>query len=529
MNVRSHSAAFSGVTAKYMFLFSAVLLLLCGFISTQAEGQWHSVLTSINGPSAVYHGIARPDGSIYLAVTSGMVGGQMPKGIVVRLNSIGELEAVQVLDIPEYMTVATHLFQPLDTSRLIVAGTSGDWSDQFGDDWMNILIATINANLDGSPVVYDAIGPSARNTSTGDGYIAGNGDLILGHYNFQDFNGSDFEFWATRWSVESGMMDSTLLLQNSEYGKLHAIVPTSNGTSLAAMPAVPPGCSPGFNGLIHLDGGLDPDYCYGMVPIAFDFQGTAEFFQDNLSLISLPNSDLLISGMYTHVLSPSVNPLCTGLQLMDSVGSLITQRSWIHPQYNAYGPAVVRGLAVLPTGDIYTALCENYQWGSAWPEDNLPSNIRVIKLDPMLNVLGEYVIEGIPFNKYYNLNTVLAAHDGGLFVMGSVYDLNDTGSEPHGWIAKVTPEQFVTVPEHMNSIFHVFPNPGSDELALQLAGPVPGGRLHIIDLGGRKVIEHSISGLHQRLSLGMLPSGIFLLRLVDERDVQLGTARWVKQ
>ena len=156
------------------------------------------------------------------------------------------------------------------------------------------------------------------------------------------------------------------------------------------------------------------------------------------------------------------------------------------------------------------------------------SNIHVLRMDTALNILGEYIFNGDQLNHYYYLSSLAASPDGAIYVVGSVVDYNDAEPRPRAWIARVGPEQFVSVPELDQATISIYPNPGVTGFTLETSFLKPGSTVKVFDLLGNLVKEQLLNAATEYIELGSTVAGLYLVRVVA-RDGSSWSAKWLKE
>ncbi len=195
------------------------------------------------------------------------------------------------------------------------------------------------------------------------------------------------------------------------------------------------------------------------------------------------------------------------------------------------GPAGIQGHDLTYDGKLIFAMIENFFPGPPnYEMGTAPSRVRVYRLDTLLNVECEFLLDGFEDNAYYYLTRIKATSDGGAVLMGSRRDLN-TMEQPRGWIMKLGPDQCYTGLEEQ-SVYgesQVYPNPGSDGFTLLLNGPVlRRGRLLLYDAQGRSLAEYPIEHSVATVDARHLSSGMYLYRVLDQAGVPVVAGRWIK-
>ncbi|MBX2980804.1 MAG: T9SS type A sorting domain-containing protein [Flavobacteriales bacterium] len=200
-------------------------------------------------------------------------------------------------------------------------------------------------------------------------------------------------------------------------------------------------------------------------------------------------------------------------------------------QYFADYTGSYQGHDTLSDGRIIFAMVENFFPGPPDPElGNEPSRIRIYRLDSLLNVECEFLLDGFEDNAYYYLTRIKAASDGGVLLMGSRRDLLAM-EQPRGWIMKLGPDQcHMGVQEHRSTEATVFPNPGHGGFTVLVNGPaIRGGQLELYDALGGQVAAIEFDGNIATVDASILANGLYVYRIMDRTGLPLARGRWVKE
>lgn len=76
--------------------------------------------------------------------------------------------------------------------------------------------------------------------------------------------------------------------------------------------------------------------------------------------------------------------------------------------------------------------------------------------------------------------------------------------------------------------FSLSPNPGTDELSIELADAVTGSSLALFDATGREVLRTPLNARRTTITTGHLRPGLFNYRLLDAQNGLLGRGSWMK-
>lgn len=243
----------------------------------------------------------------------------------------------------------------------------------------------------------------------------------------------------------------------------------------------------------------------------------------------LSGDTLLVSGRFGTIFPMGMRAAMVRLAPDGTYAGLFLPRS----QYTHDFVGARQSHDMTPEGKVVFAMVENFFTGPPDPVlGTWPSRIHVYRLDTLLNVECEYIVDGFETNTYYFLTRIKATSDGGLLLMGSSRNLG-TMEEPQGWIMKLGPEQCLPLAVEEVAMMHginVFPNPGTDGFTLVLNGPpVQGARMELLDTMGQVVRQGKLDQSVMDVATDGLAPGMYLYRVTDRLGHVLGSGRWVKQ
>ncbi len=128
----------------------------------------------------------------------------------------------------------------------------------------------------------------------------------------------------------------------------------------------------------------------------------------------------------------------------------------------------------------------------------------------------------------YELSNIKLAPDGGVFLVGQVYDWNTQYNERDIFVMKVDENGLITSvngEEFQVADAIVFPNPGTDILYIQSGFEVKEFRM--MDINGRMVLQQPIHSLTEGIEVNQLPAGTYLYQIIG-RDGKMQHGKWVK-
>jgi hypothetical protein len=99
--------------------------------------------------------------------------------------------------------------------------------------------------------------------------------------------------------------------------------------------------------------------------------------------------------------------------------------------------------------------------------------------------------------------TILKTNDGGGFFVG----LNDLSPK--------------------SNQIKIYPDPASNQITIETSETAANSQLSIMNLNGEEVLTHSIIKPKTQIDISNLPSGIYFVRMTNDRNVEVG--KFVKQ
>lgn len=109
----------------------------------------------------------------------------------------------------------------------------------------------------------------------------------------------------------------------------------------------------------------------------------------------------------------------------------------------------------------------------------------------------------------------MLSFDNGVFLVGTY---NATGME----LLKITSEN-LSVSSQNDKVFSIFPNPVIDNFTIH--GSVDFNFIELFDLQGREVKRFAKNDMY---NLGFLPSGVYIIRLINDQGAMIGSQKIIK-
>jgi hypothetical protein len=424
----------------------------------------------------------------------------------------------------EYFSIAgastgPSLFVSSTPDEILLTGTWRPWPISAADSMRPAFFRT-DATLQPIAATYGGLGGKQIGYSSS--YQDSDGNIRMAYQCLVD-DANPQQFKAVTFSPQGAVLDSAFLQETFSFPTLGSLQPLLNGNSVLLTSA----CLWGLQTvsqtmLVELDDAWGIEQV-SPVPLANpNFQSGLSALGWPLYSVMLPSGNLVASGQYWRSFS---NDRGAALQRLTPNGDLLGQWEADSP-YDMDIPAWISGVDLGPDGNLYYAQLNNWTLGG--PENPVPSQVQLFKLDTSFNVLGSYLIDGLADSTFYYPSVVKATPDGGLVVGGSRKDLSVPNAPMVAWLAKFGPEDLVSVPEWQSPLLGVYPNPGSDGFTAKFMRPLPGAMLQVFDTRGVLVHAQAVSDLQQVMAMGDQPSGIYVIHLRDAEGAFVSCVRWVK-
>jgi hypothetical protein len=76
--------------------------------------------------------------------------------------------------------------------------------------------------------------------------------------------------------------------------------------------------------------------------------------------------------------------------------------------------------------------------------------------------------------------------------------------------------------ELQKSRLSIYPNPATDKITIEISGVTEENNLSIVNIEGMELIRQKITDNKTEIDIGNLPSGVYFVRLTDEKTVEMG-------
>lgn len=502
----------------------ALLIGLAIVAHVRAQWGWEQVLEVDASATWALHAVDIGNGDVYVTVREQVIaGGDDERAHVYHLGSDGELiDETQLVWGTHIVSTSRILFAPHE-GTLNVMGAIRDGDPQ--NSAHAACLAFFKLDLALNPLFSGTYGTCGEQYGYMTACIGVDSTVAVGYTIMQSSGTGEQQLHTLKLSLNGDSLAGQHLMSIEGWGSVDAIRFQPNGGYVMMVDGFDLFGLNGVGYVVYLDDDGVPIVGNRLEPMGDEPHVLFDFPGNPLDVFLVENGELIVSGVYWRTLE-NRGPL---VRRIDSTGYTLAQWESDSPYHND-DPPLIQGLDRTPNGSILFAQSENSAgfWTPVAPVVE-PTRVRLLQLDTALTVLAEYVIDGFNENKYYHLATVIAAQDGGAFLLGAVTDLNEANGRPKAWIRKIGPDEFVTVSEYDRPQAMLFPNPGITDFEVWLSKPLSGGFLTMTDAQGRLVYSSIVNGSHIHVPADRLADGIYLLRIVNAEGGVIHAGQWIKE
>lgn len=507
--------------AAVLFLSMTVLQAQWQVVLGDQLPQWATdVALDNNGDPVVLSHRTNADGTMY-------------KSFIWRLTQDGVVMDSLEIGYPSAVTYMTQLYrQGTDNTMLAV----GVLADTFPD--LGIAQRTLVIEVNGSSVVGTASGPIFRSAASGPGFIDMDGSLVYGVAYWNSAWTDPFHYHTVRYCPGEGFCGggpyAMVFPFDPPLSPLHNIARIPDLGIASVSPTELSDCWTSGSAINLFSDSLDLQGCLSIQPIDsfyWELSYHLSRYQDQYGLLPVSSGNILLTGMYYNSPTNTSSEVLVAVEKIAPDGERMIIREWFNSETSGVQrPALGRSLSAFDDETFAFAFFDNSFHHSPIPEPQYEprSNVHVLRMDTSLGVLGEHIFQGNDIDQWHYLRSVVAAPDGSTYVVGGVYDYNEPFPRPKVWIARIAPEQFVSVPEVRRSHVTIFPNPGRNVFSLSMEKLVVGARIELYDTQGRVAHTQVVSGQTELVDTSTVPCGLYLVS-VTLRDGNRWVSRWVKE
>ena len=152
---------------------------------------------------------------------------------------------------------------------------------------------------------------------------------------------------------------------------------------------------------------------------------------------------------------------------------------------------------------------------------------HLIKINPDLTPVWEYWYGG---DAYYFMYSILATNDGGCLMVGNRYDFETQNQERDIYIAKVNSDGLIVWTQEIpfnKQPTTVYPNPGTNLLNIKTQNHEL--LFELVNINGQVVIKKTLNKNQITISTESLNPGMYFYRLLDRKNKNAETGKWIKK
>ena len=233
----------------------------------------------------------------------------------------------------------------------------------------------------------------------------------------------------------------------------------------------------------------------------------------------LPSGDLLFAATFSTSVSgsPTASPF---LFKYTADGTLLDTLRGLPVGVNGAHQDFCSAFTKLSDGTYLWHFMEGTPPGS-------PSRDHFMKVDTLLNVLVDVVLEDAAGTYSYYINGVAEADDGDLLICGQAEVL---GSQwvYSSYVAKITGFATGLEEQHTPPRVDAYPNPGT-YFRIQSNQPVPNTTLEVTDVRGALMLRTTLPTVQAEVDARGWPSGLYHYRVLRSDGQVIGTGKWVRE
>ena len=235
------------------------------------------------------------------------------------------------------------------------------------------------------------------------------------------------------------------------------------------------------------------------------------------------NKDYITTGLKDY---SGPNDQCIGVISLDT-NNVMLHDTIIGDHDTVEYPALQRLLDFVDPNSIFLGSNHNIRWYEFLPG---PGWFGLTNMDSLLNVRWQKFYGGGTTN--FLLQGILATHDGGCLMFGTVYDTATQHNEQDVHIIKVNSDGLLGGLENKGSIIAhdaiVYPNPGSDCIIIQSGPQIKGAQFSMATIEGKNVLTSNLNDKKTELITTTLKPGSYIWRIIFNNNV-VESGKWIKQ
>lgn len=180
------------------------------------------------------------------------------------------------------------------------------------------------------------------------------------------------------------------------------------------------------------------------------------------------------------------------------------------------------GMDTLPDGNLI--LCTTWNLDREFNVQQEPTKIMLFKLSPTLDLIWQKYLFGE--KGMYEAYSVKAHPDGGIVVLGVYSPTPPTNPDiKEVFLMKTDSDGLLTGIENEKQKISsteaiLYPNPAGDVVNIEFSQLYQTANFHLMDIGGKIVLEKQLTSNRQTIDISALPAGTYLYRISNQKGLE---------
>jgi hypothetical protein len=266
-----------------------------------------------------------------------------------------------------------------------------------------------------------------------------------------------------------------------------------------------------FNSLIEINENLEQ----------VDVKFYPDWYDRSYETILWPGNNLLSAGYEKEINGSAFDKYFTAY-ILDADLKVIEKRRLSSPD-TASNSAWFRNMDVVDTSFIYVGGSFNGHYHSS----NDTSWFYIAMLDYNLDIIYEKYIGG---DMHYWCDCITATHDGGVFMSGLLFPVDETPIFHKAYLVKLDTTGIpLDIDKPGQLKFYdalIYPNPGNDHLNIRTT--LKNAKFELYDINGKLLINQAINKHITTINTDHLPTGMYVYNIYNKCKV-LQTGKWINK
>jgi hypothetical protein len=229
-------------------------------------------------------------------------------------------------------------------------------------------------------------------------------------------------------------------------------------------------------------------------------------------------SPSLINDSTFAILTKGVPSSKVYLSLIDNSAKLYVSKPYGYNNTLMY-PAFISSLSTNINKKIFFCATKDLSMTNPYFGHGKPSQLMISKTDQYLNDQWITLYGG---DRYYAATTIVSTSDGGCVLIATCNDTINHAGKRNILVLKLDSSGSYTNVSELElstSIIRVFPNPANDIINVDIGyGMRLPGRITVYNGSGNEILQESIKSEIFSISIKNLRSGIYIIKIVDNRN-----------